>query len=168
MKLAAIPAMLSMIPSVARGVQPGDLQRIKAIARAAFPSVKQISAQTLAEWLAAPFDQTLLIDVRSPSEFAISHLQAAHNLQDVRRIVEMITRCKPARTVLYCAVGFRSSKIASRLPIQAPMEIFNLEGSIFEWANEGRQLYRGATPVRQVHPCAPLWAGLLRPGLALL
>jgi hypothetical protein len=42
----------------------------------------------------------------------------------------------------------------------------NLDGSIFQWANEGRAVYRGDVPVQQVHPYGKRWAGLLKEGLS--
>ena len=41
--------MLPMIPSVLRGVNLRDLEKIKAIVREAYPSVPQLSAQELDE-----------------------------------------------------------------------------------------------------------------------
>jgi hypothetical protein len=46
--------------------------------------------------------------------------------------------------------------------------VMNLEGSIFQWANEGREVVRGDTSVREVHPYGRRWAGLLKPGLSWL
>jgi rhodanese-related sulfurtransferase len=163
MNLRAIPAMLSMLPSVARGIRLSDLQKIKHITRLAFPSVRHINPQTLADWLASAGPSLLLIDVRTPAEFAVSHLPGAINAPTVAEITPTIAETRPAKTVLYCSVGFRSSQIANRL--QTPTAIFNLEGSIFEWANQGLPLFQGTTAVRRVHPFARRWAGLLLPGL---
>jgi len=41
----AVPTMHSMIPSVLRGVNSRDSERIKAIVRKAYPSVRQLSVQ---------------------------------------------------------------------------------------------------------------------------
>ena len=158
--------MLSMIPSVIKGVSLADLDKIKTITRAAFPSVKQIGAKTLAEWIAKPKQSLLLVDVRSPREFAVSHLRGAINLRNASEIARAISERKPAKTVLYCAVGFRSSQIARRIPASIACEVFNLEGSIFEWVNQGHPIYRGEQVVWQVHPFGERWKGLLKPGLA--
>src|SRR5262245_21871347 len=115
MRLEAIPAMLSMIPSVIRGVTLTDLERIKRIVRATFPAVRRISGQTLATWFNKPDPKLLVIDVRSPKEYAVSHLRGAINLHKPTEIRQMIMERCPARTVLYCSVGFRSSWIAARL-----------------------------------------------------
>jgi hypothetical protein len=37
----------------------------------------------------------------------------------------------------------------------------NLEGSIFQWANECRPVYRDAAEVQQVHPYDGIWGKLL-------
>ena len=166
MNLRAIPKMLSMIPTAVAGVGLRDLERIKAIARAAYPSVAQLSPATLAEWLQQPASSLFLVDVRSSREFSVSHLRGAVNLQTGEAIASAMKERKPSRTVLYCSVGFRSSRLACMLSRQGARAVFNLEGSIFQWANEDRPVYQGDTPVQHVHPYRPRWAGLLKDGLA--
>jgi hypothetical protein len=39
--------------------------------------------------------------------------------------------------------------------------VYNLEGSIFEWANSGRPVYRGEERVSVVHPYGARWERLL-------
>lgn len=166
MNLEALPTMLSMIPSVFAGVTLDDLEKIKEITRKAYPTVPQLSTETFADWLAQGEAGLLLIDVRSPTEFAVSHLQNALNLQSPRGIGEAIQEGGPSKTILYCSVGFRSTRLAHILAQGGVHNLFNLEGSIFQWANEGRALYRGGTPVKEVHPYGKRWAGLLKKGLA--
>jgi rhodanese-related sulfurtransferase len=158
--------MLSMIPSALNGVNPKDLEKIKTLCRTAFPSVKQITTEELAEWLETPQQSTLLVDVRSPEEFAVSRLRGAANLRSAGAISQAISEQQASKTILYCSVGFRSSRIAQHLTSGIGSGVFNLEGSIFEWANEGRPVYRDEVEVRQVHPYADRWVGLLKPGLA--
>ena len=76
MSLNAIPAMLSRIPRVLRGVDLCDLERMKAITRKAYPSGAQLSIETFAEWMRTS-TSLLLVDVRSREELAVSHLHAA-------------------------------------------------------------------------------------------
>jgi len=165
MRLKAIPTMLSMLPSVFRGVDLRDLETIKRITREAYPSVPQVSYETLVEWLCGNLS-VLLIDVRSKEEFGVSHLHGAINLQTARDISQAMAQHKPDKTVLYCSVGFRSSRTAHILEQQGSTGVMNLEGSIFEWANDGRGVYQGEVPVQKVHPYGKRWAGLLKPGLA--
>ena len=65
-----------------------------------------------------------------------------------------ILRGVPAnrRIVVYCSVGYRSSELAEFLMKTGFTEVYNLEGSIFRWANEGRPVYRAEERVRVVHP----------------
>ena len=53
---------------------------------------------------------------------------------------------------MYCAVGYRSSAVAERLQKAGVRTVFNLEGSIFQWANEGRPLEADGHPADKVHP----------------
>jgi len=155
-----------MIPSVLAGVGRRDLEKIKAIAREVFPSVSQVGTATLAEWFQQSNPSLLLVDVRSPQEFAVSHLPGAVNLQTAAQIAAAVNERKPARTVLYCSVGFRSSRLAQALMQQGLRDVMNLEGSIFQWINEGRAVYQGEREVHKVHPYGKRWAGLLKDGLA--
>ena len=40
-------------------------------------------------------------------------------------------------------------------------KVYNLEGSIFKWANEGRPLVQGQTTAHKVHPHDTRWGNLL-------
>jgi rhodanese-related sulfurtransferase len=156
--------MLSMVPSVFTGMGRRDLEKIRVIVRESFPSVSQMGTDALGEWLPNP--SLLLVDVRSPEEFAVSHLPGAVNLQTAAQIAATVNERKPARTVLYCSVGFRSSRLVHVLARQGLRGVMNLEGSIFQWANEGRAVYQGNREVYKVHPYGKRWAGLLKDGLA--
>jgi rhodanese-related sulfurtransferase len=165
--LKAVPTMLAMIPSLFRGVQMRDLERIKAIAHKAYPAVPQLGTEKLSQWLQAnPPPSMLLVDVRAPEEFAVSHLIGAINLREPGQIVRTATQQKAATVILYCSVGFRSSQLAHRVLRHGLGNVFNLDGSIFQWANEQRPIYQGAKLVEHVHPYRRRWAGLLKSGLA--
>ena len=49
----------------------------------------------------------------------------------------------------YCAVGYRSAEMATQLRAAGFTNVRNLEGSIFQWANEHRPLVHGEQPVEQ-------------------
>lgn len=164
--LKAVPKMLSMVPSVFTGMEIRDIETIKEITRQAYPAVPHVSTQSLAEWMEQPGQSLLLIDVRSPEEFAVSHLRNAINAHTPAQIAHAIHNRRGAGAILYCSVGFRSSRLAHALAEQGLAGIANLEGSIFQWANEGRALFKNGGPATHVHPYAKRWAGLLKPGLA--
>ena len=82
------------------------------------------------------------------------------------------TREDSVTVVCYCSVGYRSSALAQQLqyelekPVYREMKskimIYNLEGSIFKWANEGKDLEdnRGKKTI-VVHPYNLIWGKLL-------
>ena len=63
--------------------------------------------------------------------------------------------------VVYCSVGYRSSAIARRLESLGYRNVLNLSGSIFQWVNENRSVYREGKPVTKVHPYQKFWQHLL-------
>jgi rhodanese-related sulfurtransferase len=139
-----------------------------------FPAVRHVTTDSLAEWLdasergerAAP----LLLDAREPDEYAVSHLRGAKRIDPDASPADALPAAlegvePDAPVVLYCSVGYRSSKLAAELQEAGFTNVANLEGSIFEWANEGREVVRGqgedAAPVRAVHPYDATWGRLL-------
>ena len=141
--------------------QQPQWEEIKSTIRQEFPTVPQMSVTELAELLAdgAP-QRPLLVDVRAPEEYAVSHLANALNASgdELRRLVE---QAGDRPVVLYCSVGYRSSSEAQALIESGFSRVANLEGSIFEWANAGNPVYRGRERVEQVHPYDQDWGRLL-------
>ncbi|MBD3880538.1 rhodanese-like domain-containing protein [Phormidium tenue FACHB-886] len=124
-----------------------------------FPTVPSLSTRELAAWLEQEgIGKPLLLDVRSNAEFEVSHLRHAR-LANRLEAVQSIDSASPI--VLYCSIGYRSARLAQQLQAQGYSRVFNLEGSIFQWVNEGRSVYRGEQAVRQVHPYNWQWGLLL-------
>lgn len=142
---------------------PSDLARLREEIRARFPAVRTVSTAELAEWIERPtVVQPLLLDVRAPAEFAVSHLPAAIPAPNAAQAVERLrARTNAGPVVLYCSVGYRSAELADQLRAEGFTNLFNLEGSIFQWANEGRPLFRGKARVEVVHPFDDDWGRLL-------
>jgi len=132
---------------------------------AEFPQVRSITTAELAAWLQNPArpQKPLLLDVRAPAEFEVSHLAQAHLAPTVEQALEAIEPGRPV--VLYCSVGFRSAKMAAKLQRLGVEKVFNLKGSIFRWANEGRPVYAQGRKVKKVHPFDRRWGRLLDPDL---
>jgi 3-mercaptopyruvate sulfurtransferase SseA len=59
-------------------------------------------------------------------------------------------------------VGYRSARVAHWLAGQGYTNVRNLSGSIFQWANEGRPVFRDGRPTTQVHPYDQRWGLLLK------
>lgn len=106
-------------------------------------------------------EEVIFFDVREVEEFEVSHIAGA------RRLDPSLTRetffevygedIEGKTTIFYCSVGMRSSELVSRLaPLvkkQNGTRMFNLEGGIFTWYNEGRALVDQEGEVtNEVHP----------------
>jgi rhodanese-related sulfurtransferase len=138
---------------------------IKTRIRTDFPEVETISADALARELEEN-PQLVLLDARAPEEFAVSHLEGARRALTKKEALTELRGLPPEQTVVvYCSVGYRSARLAEKLAGEGFTNVRNLEGSIFEWANAGRPVFRGASAVHEVHPYDGSWGELLRPDL---
>ncbi len=134
---------------------------VKQAIRAEFPAVEQIGVAELSAWLASDKAPPLLLDVRQEAEYRVSHLRGAVRVEPggVPALPPGIDKDSPI--VTYCSVGYRSSVVAARLVEQGYSAVSNLEGSIFEWANQGLPVVRDGKEVSQVHPYDRRWQRLL-------
>ncbi len=104
----------------------------------------------------------VLIDARAREEFDVSHLDGASWAPDLSiASARLAAHGKDALVVVYCSVGWRSSVLARQLMQNGYSRVFNLEGSIFEWANAGLPVYQNGRLVKQVHPYNAHWGALL-------
>jgi len=129
------------------------------------PDVEWISAEELARWRSDPNRaHPVLGDCRTVEEYSVSHLEGALRIDpDTPDVSELVRSLKGASVVVYCSVGYRSAYVARRLRQAGAQRVFNLEGSLFRWANEGRPLVGVEGPTRLVHPYNEAWGRLLSP-----
>ena len=140
-------------------------QAVNAETRHKFPTVQDIQTRGLAAWLDDPQrPQPVLLDVREPAEFNVSHLAKARRVEPGSNPAELnLPKGQPI--VTYCSVGYRSADYAQQLQKAGYTNVRNLEGSIFQWANEGRPVFRDGKQVEKVHPYNDTWGKLLKPAL---
>lgn len=141
-----------------------DWPGLKQMIRERFPEVRQLSVRQLGEWLGQPdASRPLLLDARAPAEYAVSHLPGARLAADEEQALNILKGVAKERLiVVYCSVGYRSSALAQQLRQLGYTNVYNLEGSIFEWANEGRPVYQGERRVKLVHPFDEKWGAYLK------
>ena len=151
--------MLSLLPILVRPVKASDLEKIKLLTRSKFPDVRQMSTEGLARLLTNS-PPPLLVDVRSEDEFRVSHLRNAVHTESVAEVKRLAGGGSPV--VVYCAVGYRASLFARKLQKAGLTNVWNLEGSIFQWVNEDRPVYQGDRRVQRVHPYDRKWGQLLK------
>ena len=128
-----------------------------------YPDVKQLRTDEMHSWLTdLKSESIILIDARAREEFRVSHITGARNLPYNKDPLNPLTNIKPDRPiVVYCSVGYRSSILARKLQDMGFTKVYNLEGSIFKWANEDRPLVQNQTTVYKVHPYNAHWGRLL-------
>ncbi len=108
----------------------------------------------------------VLLDTRTPEEFAVSHLRGARWVgYDKFSLAEVQHIPKSAPIVVYCSVGVRSEKIGTRLKQAGFTNVRNLYGGIFEWVNEGQPVVTADNqPTDRVHAYSPAWGIWLQRG----
>ena len=165
MPAAAAAAIDSVQEQLLNSADPGSPAWQQALrqVREDFPAVRQMSTRQLADLLASHSQgQIVLLDARSADEFDVSHLRGAVRANTARKALDALGAGVADRIVVtYCSVGYRSSKLADELRGRGVANLYNLEGSLFQWANEGRPLHRGDEPADQVHPYDDEWGQLL-------
>ena len=132
-----------------------------------YPSVPFITTDSLATRLSdSTASPPVLLDARSPEEYAVSHLPGARRVApDADSLPALAPLSRDTPIVVYCSVGYRSARVAARLQEQGFTNVANLKGSLFRWANEGRRLVRDGTPGRAAHPYDRTWGTLLADAL---
>lgn len=116
-----------------------------------FSDVQSISTAELAAWLDHPEGEPpLLLDIREAEEFTVSHLAGAHSVPP-DTAAESLPLEKDRPIVVYCSVGVRSALFARRMQAAGFSAVYNLDGSIFTWFNEGRPVFRTSTEPKTPH-----------------
>ncbi len=106
------------------------------------------------------FSDYTVFDTREKEEFTVSHIDGAKYLGyddfDISRLGNIP---KDTKIVLYCSVGYRSEKIGEKLMDLGFTNIYNLYGSIFEWANQGYKVVDGSgVETQKIHTYNKNWS----------
>ena len=85
---------------------------------------------------------TVVLDVRTPKEYADGHLKDAVLIDWNRKdFVDEVKKLDKGKTYLvYCAVGGRSAKACSKLDGLDFPKVVNLEGGIGAWKRAGKPI----------------------------
>ena len=130
-----------------------------------FPKAEQLEPDALAAWISSPPSQGLrIVDVRAMEEFAVSHIPGAVHIPEAALLDSATLQADAAagrHIVLYCSVGWRSSRAAEALAA-AGIPASNLRGSMFRWAIQDRPIVNEDGATKEVHPYDATW-GLLLP-----
>lgn len=100
--------------------------------------VQTLDVKTYAEKLKNT-EKPQLLDVRTPEEFGVEHLENADNVNvnspDFATKAAQYDKSKPI--FVYCKVGGRSAQAADKLVAMGFTEVYNLEGGIMKWTTAG-------------------------------
>ncbi len=101
--------------------------------------VKVITPQEVYDAVYNDDSTVQLVDVRTTEEYAVSHLKDAQNIcvtsDDFSEKVKTLDKSKPV--YVYCKLGGRSADAAKILTEMGFKEVYDLEGGITNWEEEG-------------------------------
>ena len=158
--------------------------------RKKFSSVQQMSTDSLYQilfpngTLQKSMNNLLIFDVREGKERDISSIpnsiwiDTSKDIGDNVQIAHGLIKChfsvdqhQSLSIIAYCSIGYRSSEFITALnqlcfhenyPFRDKIKTYNLEGSIFKWANENRPLVGNDNNFTSfVHPYNMIWGALL-------
>ncbi|MFC7668649.1 rhodanese-like domain-containing protein [Hymenobacter humi] len=159
--LMALSACGQADPGKAGATSPTYARLLQTLYRNTVPTVQPAA---LAQELSRPAGP-LLLDVRAPAEFKVSHLQGARFVNFDSLAQEKfvgVDRKRPV--VVYCSVGYRSERLGERLKSLGFQNVRNLYGGLFEWVNQGYPVYNSQGRTQNVHPYSVLWSPWLKNG----
>lgn len=146
------------------------LEAMKPVISATFPTVSWIDIQALKQNIEAQNRKQhqaklIILDTRSPEEWAISHLPHAIHLPHDATDFSILGQDKNQNIVVYCSVAYRSAELADRLMKAGYTKVTNLEGGIFAWANAGLPMIKNKKSTALVHPYNKKWGLMLKANL---
>lgn len=105
-------------------------------------TVKLISADSLNEMLKS--NQGILLDVRTPLEFAEGHLPGAINIDFLNEgfPASLDTLDKKKQYEVYCRSGRRSAESAAMMTKKGFKKVYDLEGGILKWQEKGFEIVK--------------------------
>lgn len=132
-----------------------------------WPKLAHVDTDSVAQKIGK--DDLLLIDARSTDEFSVSHLKGAHHVAPNTTAEQFQSQfgdqIKGKDVVFYCAVGVRSSTLATRvgkvLKANGARSVSNLAGGIFAWHNEKRPLVDANGATQKVHTYDQWWGRMV-------
>lgn len=131
--------------------QAGGNERLADIHETTKHIYKKLKHVNASEFETIANEYLIIFDVRQQSEFDISLLAGAIRVAPYIATDDFMASYRDIvignTLVFYCSVGQRSSALANRVQNElvnaGATEIYNLEGGIFRWLNDGRALVSG-------------------------
>lgn len=110
----------------------------------------------------ANLPDVVILDAREKEEFDVSRLKGARRIGYNKFDISIIDSLdKSQEIIVYCSVGYRSSKIAIELKQAGFQAVKNLYGGIFRWANAGYPIYNGSNRTMKIHAYNKHWGSFI-------
>ncbi len=156
----ALIALVSMSIS-ACGQKTFD-QKLESMYQRTVPLIRPATLDSLRQQ-----QPVVLLNTRTPEEYAVSHLPDARFVNyDTFHPEDIQDLAQEATVVVYCAVGYRSERVGEQLQQAGYQHVQNLYGGIFEWKNEGREVVNPlGQPTDSVHTYNRNWSKWLKRGV---
>lgn len=158
-----LPIVLGAVVLFVAG-RPVAFEVLQRRTAARFPEVRWLTTDQLAGWQADMGQpQPLLLDARTESEYAVSHLKGARAIDPYQPSLRTLDGVpKDSAIVVYSSAGYRGARVARWLAKSGYTTVVNLNGGIFKWANEDRPLFLALDrPTAMVHPYDRRWGYLV-------
>lgn len=116
--------------------------------RADAPAARKIEPAQLLAAQAEPSTAPLVVDVRTPAEFAEGHLPGAVNipLDQLPQALIVDARLHQKPLVVYCRTGRRSTLAIALLAQHGIVDVRHLEGDYVAWTAAGHPIAKGDGP----------------------
>lgn len=129
-----------------------------------YPNVSHIDIATVLDK-----NDVMYFDVREIGEYDVSHINDAIHVSPSISNKEFVHAYKHLLNnktlIFYCSVGRRSSELIRRLQHELNFlgvwDIYNLEGGIFLWHNEGMEVENNNGTTDLIHPYNTVWGRLI-------
>ena len=165
--LVPLLAVVAGVPSGAAEPDTG-LGKLEAEVARDYPAVPHVTSAEFASRLPMPED-LLLLDARATDEVKVSRLPGAEQVDPEISVEEFMARfgdrAKGRDVVIYCSVGVRSSKLATRVReamlAKGARRVGNLRGGIFALHNNNQPLIDDLGATSWVHPYSWWWSRYL-------
>jgi rhodanese-related sulfurtransferase len=143
--LLLLAAIATLTGPIARAADPAPATPAPAKAAAApaqAVAVQPMSQETLLQHLAQHPDHLVLLDVRTPQEFAEGHIAGAVNVPYDLLATRLAEVPKNKDVVLYCRSGRRAGIAAEVLAANGYTRLSHLEGDMIAWTEKGRPVVK--------------------------
>ena len=101
---------------------------------------------------------SILLDTRETEEYEVSHIPNAIHAGYYDFSIENFKNLNKDKTIIvYCSVGYRSSKIAQKFIDAGFNDVRNLYGGIFMWINENREVVKDSVVADSIHTYNKRW-----------